>query len=324
MSETQIITKELADYTEEQRKLITDVLCKGASKEEISFFMQVANRCHLDPFKRQIHAVKRWDSKLNRETLTFQVSIEGLRAIAARSGEYAGNDEPQFTEDSNGFPIKASVTVWRLVKGNRAGFTATAYYEECFQTKKGGEPNTFWASKPRTMLGKCAEAAALRKGFPEESGGLYTEEEINDDTPTFRPSAVREVIAPVTVLPPQREDFSLDEAVHWSELLPNNYKMVEVPWENCTVGDLVNDAAKRTELITRNPRDGSALCHAIDCILFKMMERIFPALKATEDQVSTELNQRGLITGSILEQSGESLMEVYESVLNLKQERWKA
>ena len=44
---------------------------------------------------------------------------------------------------------------------------------------------------PRTMLAKCAEAQALRKGFPEELSGIYVEEEnateIIDVTP--RPSS---------------------------------------------------------------------------------------------------------------------------------------
>jgi phage recombination protein Bet len=178
---TDLVTAQAA-YTAEQRALITDVLCKGASSLEVDFFMQVAERCRLDPFRRQIHAVKRWDNSLRRETLTFQVGIDGLRAIAARTGEYAGNDEPAFELDGNGNPVKATCTVFRFVKGQRVPFTASVFWREYCQTKKDGALTAMWAQRPFGQLGKCAEAAALRKAFPEDAGQLYTEEEIAADS----------------------------------------------------------------------------------------------------------------------------------------------
>jgi phage recombination protein Bet len=184
MSSTALVTAAHAQYTDEQRRLITDVLCKGASGTEVEFFFQVAQRCNLDPFRRQIHAVKRWDSTLRRDVLTFQVGIDGLRAIAARTGEYAGSDDVTFVTDGSGHPVEAVATVWRLVKGNRVAFTARVWWTECVQTvseSKGGGPNSMWKKRPFGQLGKCAEAAALRKGFPEETSGLYIEEEITHE-----------------------------------------------------------------------------------------------------------------------------------------------
>ena len=35
-----------------------------------------------------------------------------------------------------------------------------------------------WQQRPYGQLGKCAEAAALRKAFPEEIGNDYTAEEM--------------------------------------------------------------------------------------------------------------------------------------------------
>jgi len=88
----ELITADSANFTAEQQRLITDVLCKGASPVEVEFCLNVAKRCGLDPFRRQIHFTKRFDGTMQREVLTPIVGIDGLRAIAARSGVYAGND----------------------------------------------------------------------------------------------------------------------------------------------------------------------------------------------------------------------------------------
>lgn len=41
------------------------------------------------------------------------------------------------------------------------------------ETVRKVDPNTNWATMPRVMLAKCAEARALRKGWPEQTSGLY-------------------------------------------------------------------------------------------------------------------------------------------------------
>src|SRR5580700_1879846 len=82
------------EFTADKVQLLKDTVCKGGTDLELALFVQVCRSKRLDPFAKQIHAVKRWDAALQRETMTFQTGIDGYRLIAERTGKYAGQDEP--------------------------------------------------------------------------------------------------------------------------------------------------------------------------------------------------------------------------------------
>jgi phage recombination protein Bet len=163
-------------------ELVKRTICKDASDDELALFQHVCQRTGLDPFARQIYAVFR-NSKLPNgswgRVMGIQTGIDGYRAIAERTGCYAGSDEAVFEfEAGEGHPTKASVTVWKMVHGQRVPFSASARWSEYVQTDKSGNPTKFWAQMPYLMLSKVAEALALRKAFPNDLSGLYTREEM--------------------------------------------------------------------------------------------------------------------------------------------------
>lgn len=165
-------------YDDGKIDLIRRTICKGATGDELQLFIHQCKRTGLDPFSRQIHAVKRWDKSQGREVMAIQTGIDGYRLIAERTGKYAGNDDPQYDREDAEHPGKATVTVWKMLDGQRVAFTRSARWSEFVQTTKDGTPTRFWQKMPYLMLGKVAEALALRSAFPQELSGLYTSEEM--------------------------------------------------------------------------------------------------------------------------------------------------
>lgn len=173
----------------EWKALVEAVFPGAQSLESVILALSYCKARKLDPFKRVVHIVPIWSKEQRCLVDTVWPGIGELRTTAFRTGEYAGRDATVFgdiLEQKVGsadmkIPEWAQVTVYRMVRGTRVGFTGPrVYWLETYATVKRDDdtPNEMWLTRPRGQIDKCAEAAALRAAFPEEVGGDYIPEEV--------------------------------------------------------------------------------------------------------------------------------------------------
>lgn len=166
-------------------EIIKNMYFKGLTHDDLEIFLHACKRTQLDPFMRQIYAVKRKNYKTNQEEMTIQTGIDGYRLIAERTGRYAPGREPTYTYTVEGRILSSTAYVKKMTDdGTWHEVAATAYFDEyCQKTKeyqgKPSQPTQFWLKMGHLMLGKCAEALALRKAFPADLSGIYTKEEMD-------------------------------------------------------------------------------------------------------------------------------------------------
>ncbi|MDQ3259419.1 MAG: phage recombination protein Bet [Pseudomonadota bacterium] len=190
-------TKDLAPYSPaaidaktffspDQMDLIKKQIAPKATSDELKLFLYQAARTGLDPLSRQIYAIHRNDNGAAK--MTIQTSIDGFRLIAERTERYAPGRETTFEYDEEKRVNKATAYVMKQTKdGKWHEVAASAYFLEYAQTTAGGFTK-MWKEKPHIMLAKCAEALALRKAFPAEMSGLYTQDEMGKaDEPSYTP-----------------------------------------------------------------------------------------------------------------------------------------
>lgn len=171
--EAQMVVPHAFAFSESERKIILDTCCGGASESDARALLAIAEARGMNPLRQECYFVCR------QGKWAVQASIDSFRMKAEQTGEYHGQDEPEYELDDKGAIVLCRVRVYR--KGWPRPSVGVAYWKEYAQ-----ESSPTWKRMPRVMIAKCAEAIAFRKGFPAVFAKVYTPEEMDqagDATP---------------------------------------------------------------------------------------------------------------------------------------------
>lgn len=195
--------KGLTDMDEGKWRVLCEAVFPSAkSAESIAMAIDYCKARNLDIFKRPVNIVPMWNSTLKKNVETIWPGINEVQVTAARTGKYAGMDEPKWGPDKTRtfeglnkwkddndkwqeqalkveltYPESCSVTVYRMVEGQRCPFAEPVFWEEAYAKQGKTEvPNNMWQKRARGQLLKVAKAFSLRAAFPEE--GEYVAEEM--------------------------------------------------------------------------------------------------------------------------------------------------
>jgi len=166
------MTSSITLWTQEQTQLISTTIAPGCSNDELRLFAYACQRTGLDPFSKQIYAIKRAGK------MTIQAGIDGLRAIAERTGQLDGSETLWCGPDGqwqdvwlDSKPPAAAKTIIHR-KGSQHPFVGVARFAD-YNAGQG-----LWSKMGAAMIAKCSEALALRKAFPADMSGVYSTDEM--------------------------------------------------------------------------------------------------------------------------------------------------
>ena len=161
--------------SQEQIEIIKRTVAADLTDDEFTVFLEVAKRTGLNPIAKQIYAIVR------KGRMTIQTSIDGFRLIAERTGHYAGQLGPYWYDIETG----TWSDVWvkdELPAAAKVGILRRDFQEPLWSTarfKSFNQKQNLWISMPEHMIAKVAEALGLRRAFPQELSGLYTDDEMD-------------------------------------------------------------------------------------------------------------------------------------------------
>lgn len=194
------------DLSASQLAVIKNTVAKDCNREEFDLFMEAAKSYGLDPFRKQIIPLVfgKASRDPSKRRMSIVVSRDGLRVVAQRCQNYRPASEPAEIEYDEALKgptnpkgiVMARVRLWQQDnRGEWFPVIGEAYWDEFApiadewaenengQRRRTGnkvlDSSGNWVKMPIVMITKCAEAQALRAGWPDQFSGVYVEEEMD-------------------------------------------------------------------------------------------------------------------------------------------------
>lgn len=182
--------------TSEETDTLRKTVCKDLDDNELRLFVAFCVQRKLHPLAKHVYPFK------SGGRLSFITSIDAMRTIAHRSGQYDGSEGPFWCGKDGKW-----TDVW-LSSERPLAAKFIDYRKDCSHPFVGiilaseYQGQAVAKAMPTHMLAKAAEAIAHRKAFPEDLGGMYEKDEMPPEIDVTPPkptaSAGRLSLASVT------------------------------------------------------------------------------------------------------------------------------
>lgn len=167
-------------------QIVKDYITGGQelSDAEYKFFVEMAKARGLNPFLKEIYAIK-----FGNQPAQIVVGKDAILKRAIKNSKFNGREQGIIVQKEDGsieerkgtFKLKDEELVGGWAKVYRKDWDYPTYvsvgFDEVKQVKKDGTLNSNWATKGATMVEKVALVRALRETFTEDLGGMIDSDE---------------------------------------------------------------------------------------------------------------------------------------------------
>jgi len=238
---------ELIKYDDKETiKVLKQTVAAGLSDSEFALFAQYCQSTGLNPFKKEIWAIKAGGR------LQLLCGINGYLAVANAHPQFDGM-ECSVDNDEN--PTRAVCKVYR--KDRKYPSEGVALLKEYRKN------SPIWKEMPRVMLTKVAKSIAIREAFPQELNGIYTQEEM---PPEYSKDTKADIV---------RQSVVVEEAVTAPSGEPTDH-IIETPcrFGGATVGDAYASDPDWLIAVHNNPKKWEKMTAADQSAISKFCKQI--------------------------------------------------
>lgn len=211
----------------------------NVTDQEIAYFINMCKYQKLNALTKDAYLVK-----YGSQPAAIVVGKDALLKRAMRNPRYRGHeagvivrqvDTRQLVYRPGSFilPDEELIGGWAktYVEGYNVPIESAVSFREYAGTKSDGSLNSMWGGKPGTMIRKVALVASLREAFPEDLGGMYAAEEVQqpDGSPAINEEPVIDIPPVDVVEPPQPEEMPLEAPVPMTMDEPEQMAIDDLP-----------------------------------------------------------------------------------------------
>lgn len=173
------------------------------STQEFQYFSAVCKNYGLNPFLKDIYAIKYAD-----QPATFIIDYKVLQQAADNDPNFDGLEKGVLFLDKTGqvreregdylLPGETILGAWCVAHRKDRAYSPKTYamFEENCKYGKDGKPMSNWKTRPVFMIVKVAKAQALREAFPNAfSNNTYIPEEFQEEPTNERKHNSIEAVA---------------------------------------------------------------------------------------------------------------------------------